>query len=72
MMTSKISFKEDSIYFQYNVIDFDRAKKFYTKIFGFEITFDGGSEVGFRIVSIPEPCSLLILSIGGMVLRRRK
>lgn len=52
-MTSKIPFKTDSIYFQYNVKDFDRAKKFYTEIFGFEITFDGGSEVGWCELDLP-------------------
>ncbi len=62
-MTRKISFKEDSIYFQYNVIDFDRAKKFYTKIFGFEITFDGGSEVGWCELALPVKGAKLGLSL---------
>lgn len=53
MMTSKIPFKNDSIYFQYNVKDIDRAKKFYTGIFGFEITWDGGSEVGWCELALP-------------------
>ncbi|MHA2247788.1 MAG: VOC family protein [Candidatus Hodarchaeales archaeon] len=52
-MTKKIPFKNDSIYFQYNVKDFDRAKKFYTEILGFEIIYDGGSEVGWCELALP-------------------
>ncbi|UCG03807.1 MAG: VOC family protein [Candidatus Heimdallarchaeota archaeon] len=50
---NKFPFKKDSIYFQYNVKDIDRAKKFYSEIFGFEITWDGGSEVGWCELALP-------------------
>ena len=30
------------------------------------------SDTGFRIASVPEPCTLLFLGLGGLVLRRRK
>ncbi|MFW9905547.1 MAG: VOC family protein [Candidatus Thorarchaeota archaeon] len=53
MMTNEIPFKKDSIYFQYNVKDMDRAKEFYTEIMGFKITWDGGSEVGWCELDLP-------------------
>ncbi len=28
--------------------------------------------IGFRVASVPEPCSLVLLSLGGLVLRRRR
>jgi formylglycine-generating enzyme required for sulfatase activity len=31
-----------------------------------------GDNVGFRVASVPEPCSLVLLSLGGLVLRRKK
>ena len=31
-----------------------------------------GFSVGFRVASVPEPCSLALLLIGGLVLRNRK
>ena len=30
-----------------------------------------GYSVGFRVASVPEPCSLLLLCLGGMALRRK-
>lgn len=30
------------------------------------------SQYGFRIASIPEPCTLLLLGVGGMMIKRRK
>ena len=30
------------------------------------------SGVGFRVASVPEPCSLVLLSLGGLMLRRRR
>ena len=29
-------------------------------------------DIGFRVASVPEPCSLALLFIGGLVLRSRK
>lgn len=35
--------------------------------------YDEGSHIGFRIAAVPEPCSLVLLSLGGlMVMGRRK
>jgi hypothetical protein len=34
--------------------------------------FYDDKSVGFRVASVPEPCSLVLLSIGGLVLRRKK
>ena len=31
-----------------------------------------GSESGFRVASVPEPCSLVLLGLGGLVLRYRR
>ncbi|UCE13849.1 MAG: VOC family protein [Candidatus Heimdallarchaeota archaeon] len=52
-MTNKISFKKDSIYFQYDVSDIERAKKFYNETFGFEIAWEGGTEVGWCELALP-------------------
>jgi len=46
-------YKEGSVYFQYQVKDFDRAKKFYSEIMGFDITWDGGAEVGWAEFALP-------------------
>ena len=46
-------YKKGSVYFQYDVKDFDRAKKFYSEIMGFEITWDGGKEVGWAQFELP-------------------
>jgi len=35
-MGTRFPFKTDSLYFQYNVKDIERAKNFYVKIFGFK------------------------------------
>jgi formylglycine-generating enzyme required for sulfatase activity len=34
--------------------------------------FTESSNVGFRVASIPEPCSLILLSMGGLMLRRKR
>ncbi|MHB9070219.1 MAG: formylglycine-generating enzyme family protein [Sedimentisphaerales bacterium] len=31
-----------------------------------------GCDLGFRIASIPEPCSLLLIGLGGLILRKRQ
>ncbi len=46
-------YKKDSIYFQYQVKDFDRAKKFYEEIMGLEKVWDGGAEVGWAEFALP-------------------
>jgi predicted enzyme related to lactoylglutathione lyase len=46
-------YKKGSVYFQYQVKDFDRAKKFYSEIMGFEITWDGGTDVGWAEFALP-------------------
>jgi len=46
-------YKKGSVYFQYQVKDFDRAKKFYSEIMGFEITWDGSAEVGWTEFELP-------------------
>ena len=46
-------YKKGSVYFQYQVKDFDRAKKFYSEIMGFDITWDGGTEVGWAEFALP-------------------
>jgi predicted enzyme related to lactoylglutathione lyase len=46
-------YKKGSVYFQYQVKDFDRAKKFYSDVMGFEITWDGGTEVGWAEFALP-------------------
>jgi predicted enzyme related to lactoylglutathione lyase len=46
-------YKSGSVYFQYDVKDFDRAKKFYSEIMGFEITWDGGTEAGWASFELP-------------------
>ena len=44
---------EDLLYIALDVIDYDRAKKFYQEIFNFEITFDAGNEVGWCELELP-------------------
>ena len=51
-MSEKFPFKTDSIYFQYSVKDIERAKKFYVETFGFEVAWDGGTEVGWCELSL--------------------
>ncbi len=46
-------YKKGSVFFQYQVKDFDRAKKFYSEILGFEITWDSGTEVGWASFALP-------------------
>ncbi len=50
---SPIPYKKDSVFFQYYVKDFERAKKFYSEILGFEKTWDGGEEVGWMQFALP-------------------
>ena len=48
-----VSYKLDSVYFQYHVKDFDRAKKFYEEVMGFEKVWDGGTEAGWCEFALP-------------------
>jgi len=54
-MTDKypVPYSKDSVYFQYDVKDFNRAKKFYEEILGFEKTWDGGEEAGWAEFALP-------------------
>jgi predicted enzyme related to lactoylglutathione lyase len=52
-MNKDFPFKTDSLYFQYQVKDIERAKEFYIKTFGFEVTWDGGTEVGWCELQLP-------------------
>ena len=49
----KFSKGEDILYVALDVADFDRAKKFYQDIFNFEITFDGGKDIGWCELELP-------------------
>ncbi|MHA2290132.1 MAG: VOC family protein [Promethearchaeota archaeon] len=52
-MNIEFPFKSDSIYFQYSVKDIERAKNFYVETFGFEVVWDGGTEVGWCELNLP-------------------
>ncbi len=43
----------DQVYFQYDIKDFSRAKKFYEDILGLEKTWDGGEEAGWVEFALP-------------------
>ena len=54
-MTDKypIPYSKESVYFQYDVKDFNRARKFYEETLGFEKTWDGGEEAGWMEFALP-------------------
>jgi predicted enzyme related to lactoylglutathione lyase len=52
-MTTKIPYRKDSVYFQYHVTDFGRARKFYGEILGFKSTWDMGDDVGWIEYALP-------------------
>ena len=58
-----IPYKKGSIYFQYSVKDFDRAKKFYSEVLGFEKTWDGGAEAGWAEFALPAKGAMLGLNL---------
>ena len=58
-----IPYKTDQVYFSYDVKDYERAKKFYTEVLGFEISWDGGTEVGWIEFDLPVPGARVGLSI---------
>ena len=53
--------------FDYSVHDLSSACRFYHNPYD-EDSYVG---LGFRVASVPEPCSLALLLIGGLVLRRK-
>ena len=58
-----IPYKTDQVYFSYDVKDYERAKKFYTEVLGFEISWDGGTEVGWIEFDLPVTGARVGLSI---------
>ena len=48
-----VPYSKNSVYFQYDVKDFSRAKRFYEEVLGFEKTWDGGEEVGWAEFDLP-------------------
>jgi predicted enzyme related to lactoylglutathione lyase len=54
-MTDKypVPYSKESVYFQYDVKDFNRANRFYEEILGFEKTWDGGEEAGWVEFALP-------------------
>ena len=52
-MTGTIPYRNDSIYFQYYVTDFSRARKFYGDILGLKIAWDMGDAVGWLEFALP-------------------
>ncbi|MHA1577424.1 MAG: VOC family protein [Candidatus Thorarchaeota archaeon] len=58
-----VPYKEDSIYFQYAVTDYERSKKFYEEILGFEKVFDAGAEVGWVEFALPVANARLGLNV---------
>ena len=44
-----------TIYISYPVTNHERSKKFYQDVFGWEVTFDGGPEVGWCEFQLPAP-----------------
>jgi predicted enzyme related to lactoylglutathione lyase len=54
-MTNKypIPYSTETVYFQYDVKDFDRARKFYGDILGLKKTWDGGEEAGWTEFALP-------------------
>jgi predicted enzyme related to lactoylglutathione lyase len=48
-----LPYKKGSVYFQYQVKNYERAKKFYSEVMGFEMTWDGGTEIGWGEFDLP-------------------
>ncbi|MFW9909083.1 MAG: VOC family protein [Candidatus Thorarchaeota archaeon] len=46
-------YKRDSIYFQYHITNYDRAKKFYEEVMGLKKVWDGGAEIGWMEFELP-------------------
>jgi len=52
-MSAKLPYRKDSVYFQYYVTDFGRARNFYGEILGFKSAWDMGDEVGWIEFHLP-------------------
>jgi predicted enzyme related to lactoylglutathione lyase len=52
-MTAKLPYRTNSVYFQYVVTDFNKARKFYGDILGFKTAWDMGDEVGWIEYALP-------------------
>jgi predicted enzyme related to lactoylglutathione lyase len=50
---AEIPYRKNTVYFQYYVNDFNRAKKFYEDILGLEKCWDGGEEIGWAEFELP-------------------
>jgi len=56
-------YRKGSVYFHFQVKDFDRAKQFYTDIMGFELKWDGGIKVGWAEFDLPAPGARLGINL---------
>ena len=63
MTDHPIPYKTDSVYFSYNVKDYNKALHFYSEILGFEKGWDGGEEVGWVEFDLPYKGAKLGLNI---------
>jgi len=63
LMTTKLPYRKDSVYFQYNVTDFGRARKFYGDVLGFKIAWDMGDDVGWIEYALPVKGAKIGLSL---------
>jgi predicted enzyme related to lactoylglutathione lyase len=52
-MKPAFPFKTDYLYFQYHVLDIERARDFYVNTFDFKVAWDGGKEVGWCELDLP-------------------
>lgn len=55
--------KENIIYIEHPVTNFERAKDFYINILKFELKWDGGEEVGWCEFELPAPSTKLGLNL---------
>ncbi|MFX0090936.1 MAG: VOC family protein [Candidatus Hodarchaeota archaeon] len=53
MANVKTLLSTETVYFSIEVTNMERAKKFYQDVFKFEVTFDGGEEVGWTELDLP-------------------
>ncbi len=52
-MTKNFPFKTEYLYFQYHVLDIERAKDFYVNTFDFKVAYDGGTDIGWCELDLP-------------------
>ena len=52
-MSTRLPYRKDSVYFQYYVTDFGRARNFYGEILGLRSAWDMGDEVGWIEFHLP-------------------